>query len=101
MDQGIYLNVQFNFPKPFQAEYGQKAKSLHQALEEQDWIDEICAASGGIGGSQSSMWVFKLGNYAALDRLFHGNDLTSRAYVNFFSAMDDVQDFIREEVNFT
>jgi hypothetical protein len=100
MKSGIYLVVQFSFPKPFQAEYGAKAKALHQALEGQDWVEGVFAASGGIGAGPSSMWVFKLSDFSALDRLFGGEDPVSEAYVDFFTAMDDVQDFVREEVIF-
>lgn len=101
MDIGIFLIVQFNFPRPFDPEYGAKAKSLHQVLEGQDWIEEVLAGSGGIGAGPSSIWVFKLGDYSALDRLFSGEDPVSKAYVDFFSVMEDVTDMIREEVVFT
>ena len=47
------------------------------------------------------MWVFKLEGYAFLDRLFHGDDPVSKAYVDFFGAMDKVSDIVREEVIFT
>jgi hypothetical protein len=100
METGIYLVVQFRFPKPFQAEYGMKAKALHEAIEGQDWIEEVFAASGGVGVGPSSIWVFKLDDYSALDRLFGGDDPVSEAYVDFFTAMEDVGDFIREEVIF-
>lgn len=101
MEQNIYLFVQFNFPKPFQTEYGLKAKNLNQSLVGQDWIEAVLAASGGIGGGPSSLWVFKLGDYASLDRLFHGDNPVAKDYIDFFSAMEDVHDFIREEVVFT
>ncbi|MGD2157284.1 MAG: hypothetical protein PVG14_02385 [Anaerolineales bacterium] len=100
MESGTYLVVQFSFPKPFQAEYGEKARALHQVLEGQDWIEEVFAASGGIGAGPSSIWVFKLNDYSALDRLLGGEDPVSKAYVDFFGAMEDVRDFIREEVVF-
>ena len=100
MEQGIYLIVQFDFPKPYQPEYGTKAKTLHQALDEQDWIEEVFAASGGIGGGPSAIWVFKVDRYASLDRLFNGSDPVSKAYVDFFSAMEGVRDILREEVIF-
>jgi hypothetical protein len=101
VQQNIYLVVSFNFPKPFQPEYGEKAKVLHQALIDQDWIEDVFAASGGIGGGPSSMWVFKMDGYASLDRLFDGSDPVSKAYVAFFRTMDDVQDMVREEVVFS
>lgn len=101
MEGGIYLVVRFNFPSPFQPEYGEKAKALHQALQGQDWIQEVFAGSGGIGGGPSAIWVMKLDNFAALDRLFGGEDVVSKAYVEFFGLMDDVDDLIREAVVFS
>jgi hypothetical protein len=101
MEGGIFLIVQFSFPRPFKPEYGVKAKALHQVLSGQNWIEEVFAASGGVGAGPSSIWVFKLENYAALDRLLKGSEPTAKAYVDFFSLMDDVQDFIRDEVGFT
>ena len=100
MDQGIYLLVQFNFPRPFQPEYGDKAKALHEVAQGQDWIEEVFTASGGVGAGPSSVWVFKLQNYASLDRLFSGEGPVSKAYVDFFRSMSDVQDMVREEVVF-
>lgn len=100
MNSGIFLVVQFSFPKPFQTEFGAKAKALHQALDGQDWIKEVFAASGGIGAGPSSIWVFKLNDFSALDRLMGGEYPVSKAYVDFFGAMEDVNDFIREEVIF-
>lgn len=40
MEQSLYLIVQFDFPKPYQPEYGTEAKTPHQALDEQDWNEE-------------------------------------------------------------
>lgn len=97
----IYLIVQFNFPQPFAAEYGEKAKALHQALIGQDWIEEVFAASGGVGGGPAAIWVFRMADYASLDRLLHGDEPVSKAYVDFFSAMDGVEDMIREAVIFS
>lgn len=100
MKPRIYLIVDFNFPRPFQPEYGEKAKALHEALSELDWIEEAFAASGGLGAGPASTWVFRLANYAALDRLFKGEDPVSEAYQDFFNDMDNVEDKIREEVVF-
>lgn len=101
MEPKIFLIVEFNFPKPFQPDYGEKARALHQALTGQDWIEEVFAASGGLGSGPSSMWTFRLANYAALDHLYNGEDPVSKAYRGFFNAMDGVEDRIREEVVFT
>lgn len=101
MDQSIYLIVQFSFPRPFQPEYGTKAKALKQALQGQDWIEEVFAAAGGVGAGPASIWVFKLANYAALDKLFHGDEPVSKAYVDFFRSMGDVTDTVREAITFS
>lgn len=100
MQQRIYLIVRFNFPRPFRAEYGEKAKALHQSLQGHTWIEEIFAASGGIGPGPAALWVFRLQNYAGLDELFHGDNPVSKAYMDFFSVMEDVTDSVREEVLF-
>ena len=98
---GIYLIIDFDWPKPFKPEYGQRAKELHNIVQNQDWIAETLAASGGLGGEQSSVWVFWLVNYASLDRLLSDpNDPVSEAYHAFFSSMDNVKDKLREEVRF-
>lgn len=97
----LYLVVQFNFPRPFKPEYGDKAKALHAALQESDWIVEVLTASGGIGGGPAGLWILGLENYGGLDRLFGGEDPASRAYQDFFSVMDEVRDSIREAVLFT
>ncbi len=100
MEKGIYLIVQFNFPKPFTPEFGEKAIVLHKILDGQDWIEEVLTASGGIGCGSSSIWIFKLSNYAAIDRLLGGDDPVSKAYTNFIGDMDDVEEIIREEIVF-
>jgi hypothetical protein len=101
VDHSIYLIVEFSFPRPFQPDYGAKAKALNQALKGLDWVQEVFAASGGVGGGPSSVWVFKLANYAALDRLFHGDEPVSKAYVDFFRSMADVNDTVREAITFS
>lgn len=97
----MYFIVDFDWPSPFEPEYGQRAEELHSSVQGHEWIKEVLAASGGLGGGQSSVWVFWLENYAALDRLFSDQeDPVCEAYRSFFSAMDDVDDKIREEVRF-
>ena len=98
---GIYLIVDFDWPTPFKPEYGQLARELHDAAQDLDWFKEVMAGSGGLGGGQSSVWVFWLENYAALDRLFSDQDeLASAAYRAFFSVMVNVEDRVREQVHF-
>ena len=98
---GIYLFIQFNWPTEITKEMAQAARHFHDILGEADWIEEIIAASGGLGGGPSSIWVLRLANYAALDRLLKDReDQVSQAYMNFFSHMVDMHEFIREEVIF-
>ncbi|GJM42935.1 MAG: hypothetical protein DHS20C20_32170 [Ardenticatenaceae bacterium] len=98
---GIYLIVEFEWPRPFSQEDGQNARKLHDVLQNKEWIKEVVAASGGIGDGPPSIWVMWLRNYAALDRLFHNqDDPVSQAYRTFFSNMPMVKDKIREQVDF-
>lgn len=98
---GVYLIVNFDWPRPFKPEYGDSARELHIALQDQDWIEEVLAASGGLGAGQSSIWLFWLENYAALDRLYSDPDEpVGKAYRAFFGVMEAVDDRIREEVRF-
>ena len=98
---GIYLIVEFDWPKPFEKDHGKLARELHDAVQDRDWIRESVAASGGIGGNRSSLWIFWLESYASLDRLFNDReDPVSRAYLGFFSQMAAVEDYVREEVYF-
>ena len=98
---GIYLIIEFNWPSPVEPDVAQKAAHLHRVLQGCDWIQEVVAASGGLGGDLSSLWIFRLESYAALDRLFHDRaDEISQAYMDFFSRMPRIQDKIWEEVIF-
>ena len=97
----IYLIVEFSWPSPFDLEAAQKAAHLHKTLQNQAWIQESLAASGGLGGDLGTIWIFRLESYAALDKLFHDrSDEISQAYMDFFSRMPRVQDKIREQVVF-
>ena len=97
----IYLIVEFDWPSPRNPEHFQKAKGLHQIVQNQSWIQEMITASGGVGTGPSSIWIFRLENYAALDRLLRDrSDEVSQAYVGFFSEMANVRDKIREAVAF-
>ncbi len=99
---GIYLIVALDWPQLFKPECGQLAKELHNSVEGQSWIREILAASGGLGGGQSAIWVFWLENYSALDRLpGDRNEPAAEAYRAFFSVMESVEDKVREEVIFS
>jgi len=100
-EAGIYLIVDFDWPKPFKPEYGQFARELHDAVQDQEWIAEILAGSGGIGAGRSSVWVFRLSNFGSLDRLFSSSsDAVGEAYRKFFASMENVEDKVREEVRF-
>lgn len=98
---GIYLMINFDWPKPFETEHARKARKLHDIVQGKSWIKEAVAASGGIGGGQESVWVFWLENYAALDRLLKDEeDEVAQTYRDFFSGMESIEERIREEVVF-
>lgn len=101
MPQGLYLIVDFDWPRPFQPEHGPLARQLHEAVQGQTWIKEAVAASGGLGSGPSSLWIFWLENYAALDRLLRAkDDAISQAYTTFMSEMVNVSERVRDEVIF-
>jgi hypothetical protein len=100
-DSGIYLIVYFDWPTPFKADYAEKAKQLHKATQNKDWIREEITASGGIGEGASSVWIFWLKNYASLDQLFNQEDEIGKAYKGFFQEMGNVSDLVREQVIFS
>ena len=102
MDQiGIFYIVYFDWPEKMSSEVVEYAKELHVAVNHANWIEEILAASGGIGGQQSSVWIFRLANYGQLDQLLRETgDSVHKAYQKFFNEMTNVEDLIREEVNF-
>lgn len=98
---GIYLIVEFDWPRPVTQEVGKKARRLHDVVQNQAWIRETVAGSGSLGEGPGSIWIFWLENYAALDRLLRDKtDEVSQAYIDFYSAMPRVVDKIREEVVF-
>jgi hypothetical protein len=101
LNVGIYLIVEFEWPRPFSLEHAQKARKLHDVVQGRTWIKEVVAASGGLGDGPPSIWIFWLPDYAALDRLLRNQeDPVSQAYTAFFSEMPVVKDKIREEVAF-
>lgn len=98
---GIYLIIEFNWPQPFNLVDGPKARKLHDTIQSSTWIKEMVAASGGLGAGPSSLWIFWLQNYAALDKLFKAReDEVAKAYHDFFSNMPLVIERIRDEVAF-
>ena len=100
-EPGIFLIVEFNWPKPMDEEAGKNAYHLHQVVQGKTWIRETVAASGGVGQGRSSIWIFWLENYAALDRLLRDeNDEISQAYIKFYKSMERVTEKVREEVLF-
>lgn len=101
MTAGIYLIVEFDWPAPFEESHGRKARKLHDIIQGKSWIKESVAGSGGLGAGPSSLWIFWLENYAALDRLLRNpKDEVSAAYTDFFSTMPTVVQKLREEVAF-
>ena len=101
MQPGVYLVVEFDWPRPFQPEHGKLARKLHDVALGHAWIKEAVAASGGLGCGPASLWIFWLENYAAFDRLLRGKEeAVSQAYTAFFSEMVNVSERVRDEVVF-
>jgi hypothetical protein len=38
---GIYLIIDFDWPKAFEPEHGELARALHKAMQNQSWIREL------------------------------------------------------------
>lgn len=99
--QGIYLFVSFDWPRPVLLDHQEAAMKLHVAVQQSQWVREVLAASGGLGHGSASVWVFRLPNYAGLDRLLRDPaDPVCKAYTAFFSKMVAVTESVREEVLF-
>ena len=99
---GVYLIVEFDWPQIITKEMSMAARALHDALQgKQTWIRETVAASNGVGSGPSSLWIFWLENYAALDSLIpQAVDPISGAFHVFFSHMQNVKQSLRDEVIF-
>lgn len=91
----------FDWPSTISEEMAKDAKELHRLVIEADWIEETIAASGGVGGELSSIWVFKLNGYGDLERLLHDyNDPICKQYHKFFNQMARMETMIRDKVIF-
>ena len=98
---GIILLIEFDWPQPITPEHAHNARRLHDLTQDQDWIREIIAGSGGVGAGPHSLWVFWLDGYAALERLLSSHDdPIAMAYRSCFDAMAAVSSKIRTEVRF-
>ena len=98
---GIYLIIDFEWPKPWDGMCAKRARELHEVVKAHGWVREVVAAGGGIGSGPAYTWVFWLEDYAALDRLMRSeHDAVALAYRAFFADMTHVTDKIREEVLF-
>jgi hypothetical protein len=101
MNEGIYLFVYFDWPKQITDDVIQGALQLHKLTNECDWIKESIAASDGVGSEFSSVWVFWLENYGALDKLFRDKDNEiNQVYTMFFTKMRKVKTHVKEKVIF-
>ncbi len=97
----LYFFNWFDWPTEISEEIANDAKLLHNLLNEADWIEETIAASGGIGGQFSSIWVFKLKSYADIERLLHNyDDPVCRQYHKFFNQTAKMQTMVRDRVIF-
>jgi hypothetical protein len=101
MDRALYLFIEFEWPAEMTKELAGLAHKLHTLTQAESWIQEAVAASGGIGGTYSSVWVFKLDGYSALEKLMRDQENEiSQTYMQFFSQMANVRDSLREQVVF-
>jgi hypothetical protein len=98
---GIYVIIEFDWPKNYTHEMTKNARTLHDVTQNKEWIKEIVAASGGVGGGPTSIWIFWLKNYAALDLLLGNEDNeVNNAYKSFFKDMVNMTEKVRGEVLF-
>jgi len=64
-------------------------------------MEESLPGSRGMGGNQSSIWIFELTNYAALDCLLGMRENpVSQANMSFYSEILDVEDYVKEQTIF-
>jgi hypothetical protein len=63
-----------------------KARAILDTVQGKSWIKESVAAIGGIRAGQSSVWIFRLESFAALNRLLiDDDDEVAQTYRSFFS----------------
>ncbi|MHA2089777.1 MAG: hypothetical protein ACW98K_02860 [Candidatus Kariarchaeaceae archaeon] len=101
---GLYLIVEFDWPNEITSELFKASAHLHEVVTKSDWIDEKVAGYGGLRLDFQCIWIFRVKDYAALDKLLNlpgdKQDDVAKAYSYFFDNMIKVKETIRQEVTF-
>ena len=95
-----YLIIEFDWPSSITKELATLVRKFHDLVEKADWINEIIAASGGIGGEFNSIWILDIENYAILDKFLHGNNPISENFNAWTDQMTKLRISIKEQVKF-
>ncbi|MHA2103490.1 MAG: hypothetical protein ACW981_08665 [Candidatus Hodarchaeales archaeon] len=103
-EPNIFLIVEFGWPDVITKEMGDASANIHKKIQESDWIDDPVVVYGGVSHGLPCMWIFKVKEYADLDKLLHPtkstNNEVAKAYTSFFKDMVDIQVKIKHEVQF-
>jgi len=96
----LYLIIEFDWPEPITKELASTVRNFHDIIKSEDWIQATVAASGGIGGDYSSLWVFEIQNYATLDKFFHGTNPVTENFPKWADLMTKMKISVKEKVKF-
>jgi len=97
----LIFQIHFNWPKEQTQEMYDNAKKIYDLAMAADWITDVRGASGAIGSPTSSFWLFTITSYGDLDRIFLDRENEfSKTYLAFISEMEDVVEYIYNEVQF-
>lgn len=92
--------IEFDWPSDISNELYMNVRKFHDIVEKTDWIEECVAASGGIGGVFNSIWIFRLSNYAMLDKFFDEKNEISQSFALWADSMAKMKISVKEEVMF-
>ena len=95
-----YLIIEFDWPETITKELATSVRKFHDLIELEDWINEEIAASGGIGGEFSSIWIFNIGPYAGLDKFFHGDNPIAEHFPKWADFMAKMRISVKQKVHF-
>ena len=85
-NQGIYLITEFDWPKEITSNMAEASANLHKLVNEAGWIEECMAGYSGLRSGFACIWIFKMKNYASLDKLLNSEDNeVATAYALFFN----------------
>ena len=97
----LIFQIHFNWPKIQSEDMYKNARKIYDLANESDWILDVKGASGAIGSPTSSFWMFTFTSYGDLDRIFLDRESEfSKAYYEFILAMENVVEYIYQEVAF-